>query len=380
MDGIFGCFMFCLRGYYKPFCLFIFIGLLSAGAVGDENIQLAKAKLAYVIKFAKVAPERSRHAMIQYAHLSNYLDEADQLVWYATSAKVANRLNDIGLMEHALKQLFSLPSMRTLSVSTISHLTLLGHFALKSEYFIDASRAYYCVFDSSETKDGKLRGAYMIANSYLSLGNIEMAEQIMTRLYAIAKANNKSAWFGAMQSALGIYALHRKDYVSAASYFRQSMTEHQKQNKYSGEFNSALNLLLTFALANNDKYQRLLPRVVRLSSKNGDSDRKQLIELIKILRKVKMDVNQIKQVDKLAIDTIMASIQSSTVKAAARNFILPELFILPEPFILSAYPDGHNKKSDTNKELYWMQKVLDDYQCTKENIDVIKQLNRFEIE
>ena len=359
--------MFQFQCYCRVIGTWLLLSMLSTEAYSNSSAKQASEQLTYIDKFAKVAPERSREAIKQYGHLTKYLDKKAKQQWHMKGAEVGNRLNDLGLMERSLKKLSFLAVEDFSTENSTLKLTLLGHFSLKSYFLIEAQQAYSCFFSKTQAADGKLRGAYMIANSYLSLGDVKAAQSIVLRLYEVAKGLNKTSWFGAIQSTLGIYALHRKDYAVAARYFRDSMVQHQKVNRYSGEFNSALNLLLTFALDNSAKYERLLYRVVRLSVKNGDSDRMELIKLIKVLRKVKSD--KYYRVDEAQVNRIMDNIQSSTVSTAAKEFILP--------YVLSSY-QREAKWSKPAPD--WIKTILTNQLCFESKAtldDVIRSLETF---
>ena len=69
-----GRFMFQLSHFYRVIVIVVLLNLVCAGAYGNDNAKqsanLASEQLAYIVKFANVAPERSREAINQYEHLT----------------------------------------------------------------------------------------------------------------------------------------------------------------------------------------------------------------------------------------------------------------------------------------------------------------------
>ncbi len=297
--------------------------LIQNNAYATDERLVALENLDYVKKFLNVAPERSRTRLLSSKDSLEKLTAHEKITWHKSGATIGLKLNDLKLFSSSLIALTNLISKENLYKHQLSTLALLGHYNLKSNYIDKAKSAYFCVFFLSKNEQEKIKAAYRISNAYLSENQIDQAELIMTKLLNIATQQNKLAWFGPIKSTMGIYALHRNEYLNAEKLFKESINAHQSIQNYSGEFNSGLNLLLTFALNNNPNYERINYRVTMLAKKNNDMDRALLLQLIKLVKSAS-ESNNYDKYQKEAIQHYN-NVQSSTVKAAARNFIFPSL-------------------------------------------------------
>jgi hypothetical protein len=207
-----------------------------------------------------------------------------------------------------------------------------------------------------------LKSLYSISIAYLSLYDLKVAEEIMLIVYEEAQKNKLKT--GSIGNALGVFALHRKDYETAAKYFKQSMDLNQRINRGIGEYNSGLNLLLTYTFSNNIYMSnRLVKRVERLGVLQNNSDRMKYFELIEVLAKVVKN-GPLNQAEKVEAQEKIDTIASEFIKTAVNDFISPSLGIAVKP------------TSKIKKEVpEWMLAALDDMQCSKEAItpSVLKQ-------
>ncbi|GMM85489.1 hypothetical protein [Pseudoalteromonas sp. MTN2-4] len=302
--------------------LFI-ISISSSCLLAAQPKSSAVDSLEYIKKFSHVAPERSRQELIQSFHLGKELKLNKQVEWYTLGGTIGLKLNDLSLFKRSVSELGKLIDKNSSASEASTFLTLLGHYSLKSNYLSVAKQAYFCVFQKAKTDQNKLRASYRVSNSLLSEGNVTEAEKIMNQLLFIAEAKNLKAWLGGIKSTLGIYALHVKDYAKAKRLFKESMLAHQDFQNYSGEFNSGLNLLLSFALDSDNNFERIIDRVKGLANKNDDRDRLNLLRLIEILYEVK--TIGLRSWHQEAATDILVKIESSTVRSAAKKFIWPEL-------------------------------------------------------
>lgn len=354
-------------------CTLFFMLILNTAHAENPESEAIK-HLANINKFLSVAPERSRSILISYSDSVRFLDVQKKIAWHNAGATIGLKLNDLNLFETSLKRLVDLITRDNLKQHRVSSLALLGHYSLKSNFLIEAIYAYNCVYVSAENQNSKILAAYRIANAYLSAGNIDKAELIMKKLLSIAENQGKKSWFGPLKSTMGIYALHRKDYLVAEHFFVESMNAHQEIHNNSGEFNSLLNLLLTLALANSEKFERIEYRVARLSEKNKDMDRELLLKLILLLRSSKLNESDIKH--KELANQYFEQIQSSTVKAAAEDFIFPALNIDIDkalPVTTPLWVTTSLKKLQCNAEAVNLKQVLADLSNIEKNSTLRKR-------
>jgi len=343
----------------RVYLLLVLIFFMGSSIAEDPESQ-AKQHLNAIEKFLHVAPERSRAVMTNHRESVEHLHNYNKIQWHTAGATIGLKLNDLDLFEQSLKELSKLTTTDNLKTNQTSLLTLLGHFSLMANLLDEAKPAYNCLYALSETPNDKVRAAYRVANAYLSDGDIVNAERIMKELLRVAIKQGNQSWLGPIKSTMGIYALYKKDYLTAETFFSESISMHQERQNYSGEFNSLLNLLLTFLLSDNEKFVRIEHRVTRLSQKNEDTDRNILLKLIQLVRTSKIEKN-VEKYQNLAMQ-YFGQIESSTVKKAAKDFILPELKITPnEPPM--------NFKSN------WVREFMLKLECQAEPTDLGKMLD-----
>jgi len=303
--------------------LILVLILFSGSIIANDSELKAIEHLDTIKKFLHVAPERSRAVIINNQESTNYLDNNKKIKWYTAGATIGLKLNDLNLFEDSLKKISYLINAKNLKHNQAHSLTLIGHYSLKRTLLDEARSSYNCLYSLSKAQDDKVKAAYRISNAFLNDGNIDNAEIIMKELLRIAVNRGKQNWLGPIKSTMGIYALYRKEYLVAEKFFTESMLMHQEHQNYSGEFNSILNLLLTFLLSESDKFERIEYRVARLSKKNKDSDRHKLFQLIQLVKTSKLEGDN-KKHQGLAMQ-YFEQIKSSTVKKAATDFIFPQL-------------------------------------------------------
>jgi hypothetical protein len=341
-----------------PILQIVFISyFVSVEAFSDNFENIAIEKLEYIKKYALIAPERARKEILQSADLKNKLSEENQIEWLLQSAMIANRVNNIPLLESSLKSLNEFNQTKFTLNQAANQLYLLGHYNLKSTYNEHAIRAYYCTFDKFQGKTAYLKGLHSISGAYLSLNELKVAEEIAQMVYRGVLENNMDSWKGAAVGTLGIFALHRKDYNIASQYFRQSMDAHQHSKSKSGEYHSGLNLLLTYVLKQDlQMYERLVERLERLDVIRNDSDRKKYLYLIKALAGVVKD-GSLSVSDEAAVKDVIKNIESQTIRTAVDDFISPPLGIDVKPI-----------SKIVNKVPKWVIEILDNNHCSNETV------------
>lgn len=281
-------------------------------------------KLYIIKKFAQLAPERSRTEIVNSTGFRILLSNKEQVDWLFHSAKIANRLNDLPLYETSLKSLYEFISILKANQKS-EFLFLLGHFNLKSNYFFQANKTYICAPKKYAKGLFTLQSIYSlsIVNSYLK--KMSVAEDLMMIVHNELRKKKLDASFATTNNALGVFALHKKDYEAASKYFRSSMNIHQKMSFMSGEYNAGLNLLLSYVLHKNlTLYNRLVKRIERFNKQHNDPDKKLYFELIVMLADV-IDKGAYSELDKKIATSKINSISSQLVKTASVDFIAPGL-------------------------------------------------------
>ena len=281
-------------------------------------------KLHIIKEFAQLSPERSRTEMANSTDFRVLLSNKEQVDWLFHSAKIANRLNDLPLYEMSLKSLYEFISILKANQKS-EFLFLLGHFNLKSNYLFQANKAYICAPKKYSKGGFTLQSIYSlsIVNSYLK--KMSVAEDLMMIVHNELRKEKLDASFGATSNALGVFALHKKDYEAASKYFRSSMDIHQKMGFMSGEYNAGLNLLLSSVLHKNlTLYNRLVKRIKRFNKQHNDPDKKLYFELIVMLAEV-IDTGAYSELGTEVATSKINTISSQIVKTASLDFIAPKL-------------------------------------------------------
>lgn len=338
----------------KVYCLFI---LLLLNVFMAKDVQPNTGKLAaedtlyYMKRFYNSEPNLSREKLFSNSHLRAQLTTKQQIQWLILTANIANKLNDLALFESSLKDLYSYFDSELSAKKKAAFLSLLGHYNLKTGNYSQSIQFYRCALKFYDSEQFTLHTKYSLSNAYQMIKEFSRAEAIMLQIYEKIDDSYSHSWKGSISNALGIFSLERKDYKQAAKYFRQAMDFYQEKDNAIKEYNSGLNLLLTFSLSRDiDMYNRLYNRMERMGLKHNDNDRNIYLEFIARLT----TQAELSNDDKQTINQRVEQIESSFIKSAITDYILPELGVefAPVDNVVIKIPD-------------WVNGVLIERSCDK---------------
>ncbi|MFD2165896.1 hypothetical protein ACFSJY_06415 [Thalassotalea euphylliae] len=329
----------------------------AAKEVSQDNVERAEYSLQIIKEYSVTSPDRAQDELYISSDLRKFLPRKKQIDWLIQSAVVANRLNDFSLSESTLTALY---------YSFMSELTakerglffyFLGHVNLKRGDNDTAIKIYNCALKSYTKENFALRAMFSIANALIAKGDYELSEAVMRLLLAEVNRQKIDKWKAAPTNVLGIFALHRKNYGEAESYFRQAMDLHQKNRNKAGEYNASLNLLLVFALTSNfEMFERLKDRLARTGEQLLDQDRVAYFSVIKYLEKFNKNKG-LNESDMAAMLSDIDSIKSMIVKTAVSSFIAPEINL------------NLVKEKTQITTLDWVKEIQEKESCTDDKLD-----------
>lgn len=336
---------------------FLILCFFASHVEASLSKEAAIEKLLLIKSFSRAAPERSRTEIINSTDYRMLLNDIDQVDWLFHSVKVANRLNDIQLYEDSLKSLYEFGNMFSPS-QVRDFLLLLGHFNLKLSYFVEANKAYVCANKNHSKHQIPIQSLYSlsIVNSYLK--NMIFAEELMMIVHKELAKEKSDTKLAVTSNALGVFALHKKDYETASEHFRKSMDIHQKTGSLSGEYNAGLNLLLSYVLNKNlTFYNRLIKRIERFNKQHNDPDKKLYFELIIMLANV-IESENYSELDTKVATSKINEIESATIKTATVDFIAPHLGV-----------NIVHPKEKLGASPQWVIDILNKEKCFSETLD-----------
>lgn len=255
--------------------LFMLTICFSFRLVAEEQSSYGRARyiLDEIGKFQKANAPRAYAILQRHRALELQLSLIEQLEWNFTVVVISNNLDDMTLAVTGLERLHELSQQIDLGRLKVTYLMYLGHHFIKSSYQEKAIIAYACAIPLVEDARKLFPLLYSLGVAYKSNGQIDKGDTIFTWLDAYADNIGNLTWKALVSEALGISALERDEYQVASVHFREAMDIHQKNADRRSEFNSSVNLLLSFALAKNfERFDRLEGRVLRLSRASNNKD------------------------------------------------------------------------------------------------------------
>lgn len=249
------------------------------------EVQPTYVRARYILdeigKYQKANAPRAYAILQRHSALESQLSLNEQLEWNFAVVVISSNLDNMALAVSGLKRIHALSLQMELGRHNIRYLMYLGHHFIRSSHQDKAIIAYACAIPQVEEPRKLFPLLYSLGVAYKSNGQNEKGDTIFIWLDSYADKIGNLAWKALVSEALGISALERNDYKTASIHFREAMDIHQKNADRRSEFNSSVNLLLSFALAKDfERFDRLEGRVLRLSRASNNRDLQIYLEWI----------------------------------------------------------------------------------------------------
>lgn len=313
--------------------------------------------------------ERNKGAEFQLSVL-------EQIEWNLAVVVIASNINDMTLERKALLRLHYLHNGKERVALSPQYLMYLGHHFVKASQPLIAMRAYSCAVSYTHGKKDLIPILYSLGVASNTAGNPTLSRMIFGWLKIQVANGDNQLWLALVSEALGIAALEDNEFTLASESFRVAMDIHQETTDRRAEFNSSLNLLLSFALRRDfDHFSRLEGRVRRLSRASSNKDLQIYFESIQAtassLRDGPLPPIQVSYLKKRLSQVQSQLIHRAIVRNMKRHLGLSLVNI----------PDEINKTGEEQTKDKTLIRALDDAHCdATPDIDKILAVARERVE
>ena len=342
---------------FVPLCVFFVTCSAAVDAKPDSQSALDEMRLVLLDleKFRTAAPSRAYELILKHRGSLDLLSPELQTRWWLATAGVTFQQGDSVLANEAMSQLIARKAHRIDQATANRLLMYTGHHGISLASYRVAKQAYACI-DTKQSLSKAMGSVYAVSTVHHAEGLYQRAKDIKSQLLDLAEAIQSDAWIPTLYNSLGVAHLQLKNYAIAADYYQRAMDLHYQNASRNSEVIAGLNLLLTLVLAQeNEPYQGLHSRVVRLTNLHSNDDLKTYLKWIE-LGHTAVNGAEIPTETLQAAQLELASLQDEFIAHPVKNYIYPLLGI--EVPGVGTTPETH-----AMSELSWVTQILADLSC-----------------
>ena len=338
--------------------------------------EAAKQTLDEIIKFKKVAPRKSYELIKSKPEALPLLSNTEQVSWLSSAVSIAFSQGDTELAESSLRSLVLLNAHQKESPETANLLMYVGHMASHEASYDVARTAYACAALREPELDRQFYLLYSMSLVLFLEGEYAEARDAFSELNHIANQKRHLGWQSNTSNALGVLALELGDYNEASQMFRTTMDIEHNEADRDSEVIAGGNLLLAFMLDENFlMYDRLQPRITRLTSLHGNRDLMTYLSWISAAATKKRG-NTLNEGELESLKIAFEQIADENVKQPIRAY-------LAQVVEIDLGENVHQPETHAYENIQWITRMFDDLDCPeKGDIEILiaKKLNQLRIE
>ncbi|RXE94878.1 tetratricopeptide repeat protein [Pseudoalteromonas phenolica] len=201
--------------------------------------------------------------------------KTDELIieYHHLSILASLLLHEEQASEPSFALLFSMVESKSFQDKRFNILYNLGVWLRRGGYYSQSESALLCALRSANNAADKMKTLNSLGGIARHYGKNIQAQDYFQRTLEQAKKVENSKAIAISNNNLGVMAFEFNQIEKANGFFKVAYRNFQISQYESGELNSGINLLFTFALLeDHDMYNRALPRVKELVDKyNSDA-------------------------------------------------------------------------------------------------------------
>ena len=237
--------------------------------------------------------------------------------------------------EPAFESLFSHVDNKEFQERRFNILYNLGVWLRRGGFYSQSEGALLCALRSANNATDKMKTLNSLGGIARHYAKNSQAQDYFQRTLELAEQVNNKKAIAILNNNLGVMALEFNEVTKANRFFKAAYRNFQISQYESGELNSGINLLFTFALLeDHDMYNRALPRVKELVDKYNSDAKNAYFSWVNAFSEVQLSGYKHTRVQRSALKQKFESIDEAGLQRLLQKYIAKpleiEVALLPE--------------------------------------------------